>query len=220
VTAVRFITADGLSLEGEIREAGGTVRGTAVLCHPHPRHGGSKDHPILWAIRNDLAARRGLTVLTFNFRGIMGSEGTYGGGEAELHDVAAAVDLIRRHDDGPTVLVGWSFGAWVALHHAVKDNRIAAAALIGFPLAGGVSAQRPLPSLGELEGLPVPVLLVTGDADPFCPVTEMRNLADWIPRAETVLLDGADHFFGRRERELAERIGSWIEGSLGAQTSG
>ena len=219
MTSLRFTTADGLSLEGEIRPADGDPRGTAVLCHPHPRHGGSKDHPILWAIRNDLAARRGLTVLTFNFRGIMGSEGTYGGGEAELQDVAAAVEAIRREEDGPTVLVGWSFGAWVALRHAVADPRIAAAALIGFPLAAAVSSRRPLPSLGELEGLRVPVLLITGDADPYCPLTDLRNLAGWIPRAETVVLEGADHFFGRRERELAERVGSWVDGALGGQAS-
>jgi alpha/beta superfamily hydrolase len=219
VTAVRFTTADGISLEGEIRQASGDARGTAVLCHPHPRHGGSKDHPILWTLRNDLAARRGLTVLTFNFRGIMGSEGAYGGGEAELQDVAAAVDVIRREDDGPTVLVGWSFGAWVALRHAVTDHRIAAAALIGFPLAAALSSRRPLPSLGELEDLAIPVLLIAGDGDQFCPVTDMRNLASWIPRAQTVVFDGADHFFGRRERQLAEEVGSWIDGALGGQTS-
>jgi uncharacterized protein len=130
--------------------------------------------------------------------------------------VAAAVDLIRQEDDGPTVLVGWSFGAWVALRHAVTDQRIAAAALIGFPLTAALSSRRPLPSLGELEGLRIPVLLLAGDGDPFCPVTDMHNLADWIPRAETVVLDGADHFFARRERELAERVGSWIDGALGA----
>jgi uncharacterized protein len=219
VTSVRFTTADGLSLEGEIRPADGDPRGTAVLCHPHPRHGGSKDHPILWAIRNDLAARRGLAVLTFNFRGIMGSEGAYGGGEAELQDVAAAVEAIRREEDGPTVLVGWSFGAWVALRHAVTDHRIAAATLIGIPLAAAVSSRRPLPSLGELEGLRVPVLLIAGDGDPYCPVTDLRNLAGWVPRAETVVVEGADHFFGRLERELAEWVGSWVDGALGGQAS-
>src|SRR5687767_12495036 len=135
VTGVRFETRDGLSLEGELRAADGAPRGTAVLCHPHPRHGGSKDHPILWAIRNELAAKRGLTVLIFNFRGVMGSEGSYGGGEGELADVTAAVDRVRQEAQGPTVLVGWSFGAWVALHHALTDRRLAALAMVGFPFA-------------------------------------------------------------------------------------
>ncbi|MGH2676629.1 MAG: alpha/beta hydrolase, partial [Actinomycetota bacterium] len=131
MTTVRFPTADGLELEGELRTAEGPPRGTAVLCHAHPRHGGSKDHPMLWAIRNELAGRRGLTVLAFNFRGIMDSEGTYGGGEAELADAAAAVDRARQEATGPTLLAGWSFGAWVALRHAVTDQRVAALALLG-----------------------------------------------------------------------------------------
>jgi alpha/beta superfamily hydrolase len=219
VSSIRFTTADGLALEGEVRVADGTPRGTAVLCHPHPRHGGSKDHPILWAIRNDLASRRGLTVLAFNFRGIMGSEGTYGGGEAELQDVAAAVDTVRDLADGATLLVGWSFGAWVALRHAVADRRIAALVLIGMPLDGKVAGERPLPSLGELEALEIPVLLVAGDTDPFCSVEALRNLGGWMPEAETVVVSETDHFFGGRERELAQTIGAWVDRTLPGQTS-
>jgi alpha/beta superfamily hydrolase len=215
VQQVRFRTEDGLVLEGEIRAADGVPRGTAVLCHAHPRHGGSKDHPILWAIRNDLAATRGLTVLAFNFRGIMGSEGTYGGGEAELRDAAAAVDRVRREADGPTVMVGWSFGAWVSLRHAVADPRVTAIVLLGMPVATAVrSDRRPLPSLGELERLSTRVLLMAGDEDEYCPVADLRNLAGWIPRGEVLVIPGTDHFFGRREREVAELVGTWTESAL------
>ncbi len=215
---IRFQTADGLSLEGEIREADGDPRGTAVLCHPHPRHGGSKDHPILWAIRNDLAANRRLTVLAFNFRGIMGSEGEYGGGESEVDDVRAAVARIREETAGPTVLVGWSFGAWVALRHALADPSIAALVLIGFPIASrATSVVRTLPELGELEGVSMPVLFVAGDGDRFCPVEEMRSLAGWIPDAESLVLPGTGHFFEKRERELATGIGRWVAGVLDRQ---
>jgi len=218
VNQVRFRTADGLELEGEIRPADGTPRGTAVLCHAHPRHGGSKDHPILWAIRNDLAAKRGLTVLAFNFRGIMGSEGTYGGGEAELLDAAAAVDRVRQEAPGPTLIVGWSFGAWVALRHAMLDRRVAALALLGFPVGPALqSERRPLPSLAELESLRGPVLFVTGDGDEFCPVPELQSLAGWIPRAEVIVVPDADHYLGRREREVAELVGDWVDAVL--QTS-
>jgi uncharacterized protein len=219
VQGIRFSTADGVSLEGEIREADGTPRGTAVLCHPHPEHGGSKDHPILWAIRNDLAAKRSLTVLVFNFRGVMGSEGTYGGGEAELADVAAAVDRVRQETPGPTVLAGWSFGAWVALRHALHDPRIAALVLVAFPIGSkATSTKRPMPELGDLERLTIPTLFVGGDEDPFCPVDAMRNLARWIPNAETLVIEDTGHFFGKRERELASEVGAWVERVLKAQT--
>lgn len=172
---------------------------------------------MLWALRNDLAARRGLTALAFNFRGVMGSEGTYGAGEAELADVAGAVDRVRQEAEGPTVLAGWSFGAWVALRHAVTDGRIAGLVLLGIPLGAAASDRRPLPSLGELDALDVPALLVVGDQDPFCPATDMANLAGWIPRAETVVVPNTDHFYGKREREVAERVGDWVDRVLSAQ---
>ena len=73
---VTFTTDDGLRIEGELRRPDHDPRGAAILCHPHPKHGGSKDHPILWALRNELAGLRGLAVLLFNFRGVMGSGGT------------------------------------------------------------------------------------------------------------------------------------------------
>ena len=87
---MRFSAEDGVSLEGELRLPDGHTRGSALVCHPHPRHGGSKDHPLLWAIRNELVAR-GLAVLSFNFRGVLGSGGTFGGGRTEIRGVAAAV---------------------------------------------------------------------------------------------------------------------------------
>ena len=77
---VTFVTEDAVRLEGELRMPDGPPRGTAVICHPHPKRGGSKDHPILWALRNELAGTRGIITLGFNFRGVMGSSGTYGGG--------------------------------------------------------------------------------------------------------------------------------------------
>ena len=104
--AVTFSTEDGVRLEGELRLPDGEVRGSAVICHPHPQHGGSKDHPILWALRNELASRRGLAVLAFNFRGVMGSGGAYGGGHDELDDVHAAITRVSDEaPDLPTIVL-------------------------------------------------------------------------------------------------------------------
>ena len=132
---VTFATEDGVRLEGELRRPDGAPRGTAVVCHAHPRFGGSKDHPILWAVRNELAGKRSVAALLFNFRGIMGSGGSYGGGHDEVRDVRAAIDRVRDEAAGrPTIVCGWSFGAGVALREALVDERVAALALIGLPL--------------------------------------------------------------------------------------
>lgn len=215
--AVRFSTSDGVLLEGELRAPDGKAVGTAVICHADPERGGSKDHPLLWAVRNDLATRRGLVVLGFNFRGVMGSEGTHGGGKAELADVAAAVERVRKEADGPTLLAGWSFGASVSLRYALTDDRVSALALIGTPLAETPTTGRvpELPSRAELAALAAPVLLIAGEADPICPVPDLRRLERQIPNAELVVIPDTDHFFWRREREVAEAIGDFADRTFG-----
>lgn len=212
---VRFTASDGVALEGELRRPEEEPIGTAVISHADPRRGGSKDHPLLWAIRNELATRRGLVVLGFNFRGTMGSEGEHGGGEAELADVAAAVDRVRKEAVGPTLLVGWSFGANVSLRYALTDDRAAALALIGMPLSESSFGRVPeLPSREELAELTAPVLLIAGEADPMCPVPELRRLDRKISNAELVVVPDTDHFFWRKEGEVAAAIGDFAERSF------
>jgi uncharacterized protein len=215
VERVTFSTSDGVLLEGEIRAPDGEAVGTAVISHADPLRGGSKDHPLLWAVRNDLASDRGVVVLAFNFRGVMGSEGQHGAGQAELADVAAAVDRVRAEADGPTLLVGWSFGANVSLRYALTDDRVAALALIGIPLAEMTSSRVPdLAGREELAALKAPVLLVAGEADPICPVPELRRLERRIPNAEMVVIPDTDHFFWRREGQAAAAIGEFADRTL------
>jgi alpha/beta superfamily hydrolase len=213
---VTFQTDDGARLEGEVRMPDEPARGTAVVCHPHPRHGGSKDHPLLWAIRNELAAARGLAVLSFNFRGVMGSGGTYGGGRDELKDAAAAIGEIRASvgDALPTLVVGWSFGASVALREAIDDRRVAALALVGLPLVPGDLALPPLPDATDLRLLRRPALLLAGEHDEYAPGDELRAYGDAFPDARTEIVAGTDHYFWRREREAAAIVGDFADDAL------
>ena len=210
---MRFTTEDGVSLEGELRRPESNPRGSAVICHAHPRHGGSKDHPILWAIRNELA-QRGFAVLAFNFRGTMRSGGTHGGGRSETKDVSAAVGRARLEADGPTVVVGWSFGANVALREALEDDRVAALALIGLPLEHTLDIPD-VPSPAELRLFRPPVLLLAGEQDEYAPEPLVRELASAFRNPEVAIVAGTDHYLWRREREAAAIVGSFAEGSLG-----
>lgn len=208
-----FTTDDGVRLEGEVRMPERAARGSVVLCHPHPRHGGSKDHPVLWAIRNELAANHDLAVLGFNFRGVMGSAGTYGGGRDELHDVAAAIGEIRERigTDLPTIIVGWSFGANVAVRAAIDDRRVAALALVGLPLAPNDLSLPPLPDVTDLRGFRRPALLLAGEHDTFAPPAMIESYASAFPDAEVRIVAGTDHYFWRREREAAAIVGAFAE---------
>jgi alpha/beta superfamily hydrolase len=213
VEAVRFTTEDGISLEGELRLDVDEPRGTAVICHPHPKFGGSKDHPILWAMRNELAAR-GLAVLSFNFRGVMGSGGTYGGGQAEIRDARAAIDRVREAaPDRRTAVCGWSFGASVALREALDDERVAVLALTGIPLQPGDVQLPRVPAPAELKARRVPTLLLAGSDDEYCPADELRAYAK-AAGEEVAILGGTNHYLWRREREAASLIGSFVDGVL------
>ena len=214
--SVTFSTDDGVRLEGELRMPEGDPRGSAVLCHPHPRQGGSKDHPLLWAIRNDLASTRGLAVLGFNFRGVMGSGGTYGGGREELRDAVAAIAFVRSRvpESLPTLLVGWSFGANVAARAAIDDRRVAALALVGLPLEPGDLTLPPLPDATDLRALRRPSLLLAGEHDPYAPPAALRAYAAQFPDAEAHVVEGTDHFFWQRERDAAEIVGAFAERAL------
>lgn len=53
----------------------------------------------------------------------------------------------------------------------------------------------------------MPTLLIWSDADPISPVAVGRYLVTALPRAELVILAGADHMFARdRAEEIAPRI--------------
>jgi alpha/beta superfamily hydrolase len=216
VEPIRFSTEDGISIEGELRMPEDRARGSAVICHAHPRHGGSKDHPILWAVRNELA-HRGLAVLAFNFRGTMGSSGAYGGGRTEVKDVAAAIGRVRTAASGPTVMAGWSFGANVGLREALEDERVSALALIALPLASPKDVDVPaLPTIAELRLLRRPVLLLAGDADAYCPADVLGRFAADLPNARVEILAGTDHYLWRREKEAAQIVGEFADALLDA----
>jgi hypothetical protein len=213
VESIRFAAEDGVSLEGEIRIPEDASVGSAVICHAHPRHGGSKDHPVLWALRNELAYR-GFTVLAFNFRGTMRSAGSYAGGRAETKDVAAAVGRVRDESGGPTIVCGWSFGANVALREALEDERVAALALVGLPLRHDLDIPPP-PSAAELRTFRRPVLLLAGENDEYAPEDDLRAIASSLPNAEVVVVTGTDHYLWRREREAAATAGAFAARLVG-----
>jgi uncharacterized protein len=182
-----------------------------VICHAHPRFGGSKDHPVLWQTRIALA-RAGLAVLSFNFRGVMGSEGSFGGGTAEIEDARAAIGFMQDRAVGPTFVAGWSFGANVALRASLDDERVAALALLALPLGETSLDLPPIPE--SVRAYERPVLLIASDVDPYCPLPKLREFASRVPRASVTVLQGTDHYFKGREREAGAAVGRFAERAL------
>ena len=67
VEALSLTAEDGVVLEAERAPAEGTSRATAVLCHPHPQHGGTMRSIVVSALFEALPPA-GVTCLRFNFR--------------------------------------------------------------------------------------------------------------------------------------------------------
>ncbi|RKY20674.1 MAG: alpha/beta hydrolase [Planctomycetota bacterium] len=95
----------------------------AVVCHPHPLHGGTKENKVVHSLAKAFAAA-GLHVLRFDFRGAGGSEGSHDEGVGERDDVRAAMDACHELAGGSLLLAGFSFGSWVGLDTGLEDRRV------------------------------------------------------------------------------------------------
>ena len=198
---------DALQVEGILHHPGGKNLPAAVICHPHSLYGGSMDVSVVVSIARTLA-QRGVMAFRFNFRGVGRSEGEFGKGLAELNDVAGAVDILLQEesvDEGRLYLVGYSFGAWVGLHHAEHDPRIRGVVAIGLPMWQLED--------GFLTSYTKPKLFIAGENDSICPPDMLRRFVEGLPPPKEMrILQGTDHFLMGREREVAEAVADFIEG--------
>jgi alpha/beta superfamily hydrolase len=131
-------TRDGLTLVGELALPADTEPvATLVTLHPLPTAGGFMDSHIIRKAAARLPALAQLAVLRFNFRGVSSprgtSEGTFGEGEAERYDLAAAMDLVAQRALPHPWLLGWSFGSEVVLKYGL-EHPIDGAILLSPPL--------------------------------------------------------------------------------------
>ena len=172
-----------------------------VICHPHPSYGGSMDNNVVYAVR-DAVAGLGLTALVFNFRGVGASGGASTGELIDARDVGAAVDFVANHPDikPPAVyLVGYSYGAWVGLFHALADARIGAWAAISPPTG--------MFDFSYLVASPVPKLIVCGDSDYFVAMDELQGIYNRLTEPKRfVTVKGADHFYWGQESVIKDEI--------------
>jgi alpha/beta superfamily hydrolase len=138
----------------------------AVLCHPHPLHGGSLDNKVVQTLARSLV-QLGYTSVRFNFRGIGASQGQWDEGRGEIDD-ALAVVAAHRVAGLPLVLGGFSFGAYVASQAAAR-------------LADGAQAERLVlvgPAVVNFATAVVPkdTLVVHGELDEVVP---LAAVFDW-----------------------------------------
>jgi len=180
----------GAILEGEI--FGGASTG-AVICHPHPLFGGNMHNSVVGALF-DAMAGAGFSALRFNFRGVGGSQGGYGGGKDEIGDVLGAIDHLKKSCGcGEIILAGYSFGAAVALN-ALSESGAGKFIAVALPTEMGREYYGELPVPVSVESF-----VASGDMDEISGLDKIGQIARFANPPRKLELRGCDHFFSNLE---------------------
>ena len=156
----------------------------AVVCHPHPQHGGTLDNKVAQTLARAFV-QLGWRSVRFNFRGVGASAGVWDEGVGEVDDALAVIEA-HRDPALPFMLAGFSFGAYVAAQAAVRlpdETKPQRLVLVG-------------PSTERQQMAPVPAgtLVIHGESDDVVPLA--ATLAWARPQMLPVIVfPGVGHFF-------------------------
>jgi hypothetical protein len=172
-------------IEVDINDPGGGRRGIALIAHPHPLMGGTKDNKVVTTLARALYAL-GHVTLRPNFRGVGSTEGTHDEGRGETADLIAVARHARaRYGDLPLTCAGFSFGSFVQTRVArqVKPDRLILVA--------------PAVSRFETGEVPAGTLVIHGELDEVVP---LAAVLDWArpQNLPVVVVPGGEHFFHGR----------------------
>jgi hypothetical protein len=155
--------------------------GVAVLCHPHPQHGGTMDNKVVQTLARAFV-QQGWCAVRFNFRGVGASQGEWDQGRGEIDDAMAVVQAFRVAGQ-PLALGGFSFGGAIASQAALRAGAVQRIVLIA-------------PAVTNFPTAPVSQdsLVVHGEEDDVVP---LPAVLDWArPQSLPVtVIPGAGHFF-------------------------
>ena len=177
----------------------------AVVCHPHTQMGGNMGNGVVVSVCLSLAVA-GWAALRFDFRGAGGSEGSFDGGDGEQDDVQGAVDFLfvqREIDPSELVVMGYSFGAGVALHYAAGHQRVTRMA--------GIALAKLHYDDAFLDDVRRPKLFIAGEKDPWAPPEAFHQYVERLrPPKKLHVIPGADHSFSGHLSEVSNVVVEWL----------
>jgi alpha/beta superfamily hydrolase len=216
-----FLESPAGRLETLLNAGAENATHAALVCHPHPLFGGTLHNKVVFHAMKALNSF-GFPVLRFNFRGTGLSQGEHDHGIGEVDDVRTALDWLDSEFHLPIIFAGFSFGAAVGLRAACPDSRVRATIGLGVPVAP-VAAGTEEPRVYTYEFLQTgnkPKLFVSGARDQFGPRAKLEALVASLPDPKKlVLIEGGDHFFEGRLREMREAIEVWVKEAVSSQPS-
>jgi alpha/beta superfamily hydrolase len=193
-TEIELRTSDGLVLVGELSmPLGRAPVATLVALHPLPTAGGFMDSHIIRKAAARLPALAGIAVLRFNFRGVESprgiSEGEFGHGVDEQHDLAAAMAFVRDHQLPHPWLLGWSFGTEVALKYG-RQYAIDGAILLSPPLHRATAED-----ISGWAGDPRRLVAIIPELDDYLRPAEAAQRFASVPTIDLVAVEGGKHLW-------------------------
>lgn len=169
------------------------VSALAVIAHPHPLFGGTRDNKVVQTIARALL-QVGCACWRPNFRGIGGTAGQFDEGRGEVDDLLAVIEHAAADDTAkdlatplPLYLAGFSFGSYVQTVAAqrIDPRRFELAPMILI----GTAASR-----YEVAPVPENTIVIHGEVDDVVP---LNAVMDWArPQGLPVtVLPGSGHYF-------------------------
>jgi alpha/beta superfamily hydrolase len=181
------------ALETDLNDPGLPRRGIALIAHPNPVQGGTKDNKVVTTLAKTLFGL-GYVVIRPNFRGVGASAGVFDQGNGETDDLVAVIRYAKaRFGELPLLLAGFSFGAFVQTRVA---QQVTAQRLV---LVGPAVNRFPAATL------PANTLVVHGEHDEVVP---LAAVLDWArpQHLPLVVVPGGEHFFHGRLHLLAQIV--------------
>lgn len=184
------------SIEADISDRGAPRRGIALIAHPNPLQGGTKDNKVVTTLARTFASL-GYVAVRPNFRGIGASAGKHDKGIGETDDLLAVAEYaMARFETRTLLLAGFSFGSFVQTRVA---KRIACERMV---LVGPAVNRFPA------ETVPENTLVIHGELDDVVP---LAAVLDWArpQHLPLVVVPGGEHFFHGRLLLLAQIVARW-----------
>ena len=181
-------------------------RAAAVVCHPHPLHGGTMHNHVTYRLAQTFRDN-GVSCVRFNFRGVGRSTGTHDGGVGEIDDARAALDWVAGQEPSvPLWLGGFSFGARTALQLALRDLRVEKILAVGLAVD--------IFDLTFITGLQQPTAFVHAENDEYGSPQNIRALLTKVPAKHALfVVPGADHLCNGKLDEFsaaAKQAFDWL----------
>ena len=191
------------------------VKGLALIGHPHPLLGGSKDNKVAQTLAKAFNML-GYVSVRPNFRGVGQSQGSFDDGVGEIDDMEQVLDWMQapnswrefpgladqtwhhQADKLPVALAGFSFGSFVNsnLTKRLIEQGRGPERLV---LVGSAAGK------WEMPEIPSDSIVIHGEVDETIPLSAVF---EWLKDRDVVVhvIPGADHFFHRKLHLIRDTV--------------